>query len=172
MAKLDPMTDADFEHKGGQYFDSGVHEVIITKAETGQSKTGTPFIGFTVEGTEGQTTDVRLYLSEKAAPYTRSKLATIAVHNQTDEAGKEKARAAFKAITDTDQLIEPKFVQRFVDMQAWIDTYEDENAPNPNGGFYKRSDLFGYEPKHREPTGAVQQMLKESEPVDPNEIPF
>lgn len=174
MVKLNPMNDSDFETKGGQYFDAGVYEITITSAERGESKnTGTPYAGFDVVGPDGQETNVRLYLSEKAAERSRSILGAIAVHNKKTDAEKDAVRKAFKAITDTDQIDE-KFLQKFVDMKAWILVEEDTTgAQKPGGGYYLRSNLYSYEPTPRK-AAQVDAFLKndDNEPVDPSKIPF
>lgn len=169
MSKINPLTDADFERKGGEYFDVGVYEVTITSTERQDPAGKSPYAAFDVQGTGGQEANIRLYLSDKATPYTLQKLATIAVHNKTSEADKEKVRTAFKAIDDTDK-IDDKFLAKFDGMQAWISVEEDLSSPKPNGGYYKNFNIFGYEPKPR--VNPISADAKAGETLDLNEIPF
>lgn len=168
MVKMAQMEDKDFNNSA--YFDLGVHEVAITGAETGKNEKGTPYIDITVEGLGDEKDTVRMYTSENAAPYTRNNLAKIAVHNRDSEEEKQKVRDAFKKITDSDQM-DNKFLERFIDMQAWLLVEEDQTAPKPNGGFYKRSTLYAYKPTPKAAVAAVMGKSGDA-PVDLNEIPF
>lgn len=154
------------------YFEAGVHEVYITDLKAVKPESGAEYLEATVLGENDATDNIRLYISEKAAPYTLANLARIAVHNKEGETDKQAVREAFKKITDTDQLDE-KFLGRFKDMQAWILTEEDLNAPKPNGGYYLRSSLFSYPPKpSNNAAKATTEQIKNGEPIDLNEIPF
>lgn len=173
MVKVN-LDEKDFAERK-PYFDAGVHEVYITDAKKVEPENGAPYIEVTVVG-EGDATDsIRNYISEKAAPYTLSNLARIAVHNKQTEADKQAVRDAFKKITDTDQ-IDQKFLDKFKDMQAWILTAEDTNGnQKPGGGYYLRSNLYSYEPKPKAPTAdeLVSDFKKQgATPVDVNEVPF
>ena len=171
MVKMPEMTDKDFDARG-EYFDVGEYEAGILSAKRGKSEnTGSEFIEFEVQDANGDAkTSTRLYLTEKSAPYTRSTLAGIAVHNQQDDAGKDKVREFFKGITDTDKF-DDKFLARYEGDTAFIRVEEDKNAPKPNGGFYLRASLFHYMPKPKKPT--VEDIMGGGTPVnDPNDIPF
>lgn len=162
------LEDKDFAERK-PYFDEGSHEVYITGAKKVTPEQGAPYIEVSVLGEEDATEDIRVYISEAAAPYTMANLARIAVHNAKDEAAKEKVRAAFKAIDDTDQ-IDDKFLAKFKDMQCWILTEENTNAPKENGGYFLRSQLYSWEPKVKAKT--IQQDIANGKPVDTSEIPF
>lgn len=163
------LEDKDFAERK-PYFDVGVHEVYITGAHKVEPQTGSPYIEVTVLGDEDTTDDIRVYISEAAAPYTIANLARIAVHNAPTDEAKEKAKVAFKAITDTD-MIDDKFLTKFENMQAWIKTEENLNAPKENGGYFLRSSLYSWEPK--EPKMTPEQLMGVgTTQVDPKEVPF
>ena len=163
------LEDKDFAERK-PYFEEGDHEVYITEIKrgvvTGDQK---PYLEVSVLGESDQTDNIRLYISEAAAPYTLAHLGRIAVHNETTEKGKEAAREKFKKITDTDELTD-EFLKNFKDSQAWIRTEEDTNAPKPNGGFYLRSQLFSWKPQPK--TTTIKQDIEGGKPVDLSEIPF
>lgn len=175
MVKVTPITDEDINKQGGNYFDAGVHTVYLEKLKAVTPEKGSPYIEVGVLGEDDRRTDIRLYTSEAAAPYTIAKLAKIAVHNKEGEEAKQKARDAFKKIDDTDKLTD-KFLANLVNMQAWILTEEDKNAPKPNGGYYLRSELYSWEPTPKKQTAAdlVSELRNDpkTETVDADEIPF
>lgn len=166
------LDEKDFAERK-PYFGAGVHEVVITELKKVEPESGAPYVEATVIGENDEKDAIRLYISEKAAPYTLSNLARIAVHNKETDAEKQKVRDAFTKITDTDQLDE-KFLDKFKDMQAWILTEEDLNAPKPNGGYYLRSNLYSYVPKPRNASQMTAEQLvsDQNEKVDTDEIPF
>ena len=170
MAKLPAMNDKDFEARK-PYFGEGVHEVIIVGHETGKSpNTGSEFIEFSLIGANDEEGTARLYLTEKTVERTRSILATIAVHNKESETDKQKVRDAFKKITDSDQMLEKDFLDKFKDAQAWILVEEDQSAPKPNGGFYLRTNLYSYQPKPR--SAPITEANTGGKQIDLSEIPF
>lgn len=168
--KMNPMSDKDFEQKK-PYFGLGVHEVYITGHRTGKANSGSEFIEFEVLGSNDEVGKTTLWLTEKTIDRTRSILAAIAVHNKTTDAEKQKVRDAFKAITDSDQMLEDKFLDKFKDMQAWILTEEDKNAPMDKGGFFSRNNLYSYEPKPRKTT-ADDIMPANNATSSADEVPF
>lgn len=169
MAKLPPMEDKDFADRK-PYFEEGVHEVYITKAVRGTASTGSEFIELDLLGEDDRTGNARLYLTEKTQERSRQILATIAVHNKQTDAEKQAVRDAFKKITDTDQ-IDDDFLKKFVDLQAWILTEQDKNAPKPNGGYYLRNNLYSYAPTPRKTT-ADDLISEGGAPVDTDDVPF
>lgn len=170
MAKLQPLEDKDFAERQ-PYFGVGVHEVAIQAARRGQldNANKTEYIEFDLMGLNDEQGSVRLWISEKAAPYTLANLGRLAVHNKKTEAEKQKIRDAFKKIVDTDQ-IDQAFLDKFVDMQAWILVEEDVNAPKPNGGFYTRTNLYSYEPKPKKTT--VESIMPGATKADDDDVPF
>lgn len=174
MVKVNPMTDEDFDRTGGNYFEAGAHVVILEELKNVTPENGSPYVNVKVLGENDEQADIRVYTSEKAAPYTIALFGRIAVHNKATDAAKNKVRAAFKSINDTDQMTDT-FLKNLEKMQAWILTEEDKNAPKPNGGYYLRSTLYSWEPTPRAKTSEeqVQELTNTSTPVnDPDEIPF
>lgn len=167
------LDEKDFAERK-PYFDAGVHEVVISGIEKVEPKEGSPYINVTVTGLKDESTDIRCYISEKAAPYTLANFGRIAVHNQDSEPAKAKVRKAFQAVTDTDQL-DQEFLDKLKDMQAWILVEEDFNAPKPNGGYYLRSKLYSWEPKPKKVTAddlTTDQIRNGAAPVDDDDVPF
>lgn len=176
MVKVEPLTDEDLKPRGdGNWFDVGVHKVIIESAKRGKIDSGKEYVEFTVLGEEDQQGSARLWFTtDKAAKYALSILAGIAVHNKNSEAAKQTVRDAFKKITDTDS-VDDKFLTRYEKMDAWVSVYEDVNGKQkPGGGFYKRTDIYGYEPKPKKQTAEqlVADLKTNGEAVDVSEIPF
>lgn len=170
MVKMSEMTDKDFEERK-PYFGVGAHEVIMGAATTGKTpNTGSEYIDFAVAGSNDEEGSVRLYLTEKTVDRTRSILAALAVHNKEGDVEKQKVRDAFKKITDSDQMLDAKFLEKFDGAHAWILVEEDKSAPKPNGGFYLRSNLYSYPPKPR--VTDIQDDIKSGDNVDLSEIPF
>lgn len=167
--KMNQMEDKDFEQKK-PYFALGAHEVYITGHRTGKANSGSQFIEFEVLGANDEVGKTTLWLTEKTVDRTRSILAAIAVHNKDTEAEKQKVRDAFKAITDSDEMLDDKFLAKFKDMQAWILTEEDKNAPMEKGGYFSRNNLYSYEPKPRKTT--VDDIMPGATPVSADEVPF
>lgn len=159
------------------YFGVGVHEVYIEKIKSEKPEKGAPFFSVEVLGSVNDLEvrdDVRLYISEAAAPYTLANLARIAVHNKQTEKEKDAVREAFKAITDTDE-IDQKFLDKFKDMQAWILVEEDMGSPKPNGGYYTRASLYSYKPQastNASKMTAEDLVSDNNEKIDLEEIPF
>ena len=104
------MKDNILNDKGSvNYLGLGVHDVTVTSVELAQAKTGTLGIKFNVENADGRS-DVTMWLSEAALPYTIENVSRLMVHNAA-EAKKEEARIymanivsakdLFKTIQDT-----------------------------------------------------------------------
>lgn len=170
MVQMSEMQDKDFEARK-PFFGLGAHEVFIESVEAGEATTGSVYLQFELLGEDDATGNCRLYLTEKTADRTRSILGAIAVHNKEKEADKQKVRDEFKKITDSDQMTDAKFLAQFKDMQAWILTEEDKNAPKPNGGYYLRNNLYSYEPTPRKTI--AEDLMSGATPVaDDDDIPF
>lgn len=168
------LEDKDFESRKA-YFGLGAHEVYIEKIEKVTPDSGSPYLNVSVLGVQDEKEvrdDVRAYISDAAAPYTVSTLARIAVHNKKTDKEKQAVRDAFKEI-DTDE-IDQKFLDKFKDMQAWILTEENLNAPRDNGGYFWRSSLYSYEPKPKKITAEslVSEGGTEITKENLGEIPF
>lgn len=173
MTKMNPMDDKEFEDRK-PYFEAGVHQVFIKGVSTGKTpNTGSDYIEFKLLGAEDEEGTARAYVTDKSMDYTRSLLARIAVHNKSTEPEKQKVREAFKAINDSDQMLDPKFLEKFIDNEAWILVEEDKSSPKPNGGFYLRTSLYSYEPKARPQTNPnATGTITDNGKIDLTEIPF
>lgn len=177
MVKLEnPLTDEDLKPRGGgKWFNEGVYPVVIAEAKRGKTDSGKEYIQIDVLGEEDQEGNARLWFTtDKASKYALSILAGIAVHNKESEVEKEKVRTTFKKITDTDS-VDDKFLTRYKGMDAWVLVYEDTNGQQkPGGGYYKRTDIYGYEPKPKQQTAEqlVADFKTNGEAVDTDEIPF
>lgn len=170
------LTNENFDTPaGGKYFDVGVHIVEIISATRETNTNGNDFVSFKVRGVNDEEGEARRYLTEKSAKWTVSLISGIIVHNQDSDASKEKARETLRKITNTSQ-VDDKFLAKLVDKEAWIEVYEDTNAPKPNGGYYKRAKIFQYEPKPRQtqPAQQVQSVTGGTMLTDKelDEIPF
>lgn len=174
MVKVN-LTDEDMTtRKSNNYFEEGVHQVIITNAERGETTGGKEYVEFSLLGQEDQEGTARLWFTtEKSAKYALSVLAGIAVHNKETEEEKQKVREAFKKITDTDQ-VDNKFLDRFKNMDAWYSVYKSDRTYTAQDGSTKNSydkNIHSYQPKPK-----AQSILDEfkatGEVVSTDEIPF
>jgi len=169
------ITDEDMAPRNSNYFDEGVHEVMIVKAERGRTDSGKDYVEFTVEGQGGESGTARLWFTTEAASnYALSILAGIAVHNKKTEEDKNKVRTAFKDIKDTD-VIDDKFLKKFEQMDAWYTVQQSDRQYINNKGETKYSydkNIYGYEPKLKSRPVTADQLKSVSEPVDNDDIPF
>lgn len=175
MVKVNPLTDEDLKPRGGgKWFDEGVYPVVITEAKRGKTDSGKEYVQLDVLGEADQEGNARLWFTtDKAASYALSILAGIAVHNNEGEPAKQKVRDAFKKITDTDE-IDAKFLARYKGMDAWVLVYEDTNGQQkPGGGYYKRTDIYGYQVQPRSTQATIESLFPGGEGVDDKDsIPF
>lgn len=103
--KAAEMKENILNDKGGtNYLGLGVHDVVVTAVELVQAKTGTMGIKLFVENEEGKS-DVRMWLSSGALPYTIENISRLMVHN-ADEAKKEEARTAMSNIVSAKELFD------------------------------------------------------------------
>lgn len=171
MVKVNP-TEEDLKTTGNRsWFDVGEYEVGIESATFETDKNGKDYIQWNfadVNDTDIKG-DCRNYLTtEKAVLYAMRTMQGIAVHNAADDTEKERIRKTFLAVKDSDEL--KTMVGKYTNMTAFIQVYEDENSPNPNGGYYRRTNIFGYMPKPRKTT--VEQIMGNVESLSTDEIPF
>ncbi len=97
------MKENILNDKGGANFlGVGVHDVVVTSVELVQAKTGTMGIKFLVENAEGRS-DVSMWLSEGALPYTIENVSRLMVHN-ADEDKKDAARNFMSNIVSAKEL--------------------------------------------------------------------
>lgn len=164
------MTEDDFKEQT-RYFDVGEYKVGINSAMAGVTDGGKEYIAFKVSDlndpeTEGE---ARVWLNtEKSCKYATSIMQGIASHNAKTDEDKEKVKKAFLAVSDSDEL--KKMCSKFTNMEAFIQVYEDESSPKPNGGYYKRTNIYGYMPSPKKTT--VEQVMGGGDKVDLSEIPF
>lgn len=86
------------------YLGLGVHDVTVTGVELTKAKTGTLGIRFNVENSDGRS-DVTMWLSEAALPYTIENISRLLVHNATDN-NKEAARNHMSNVVSAKELYE------------------------------------------------------------------
>lgn len=99
------MKENILNDKGGaNYLGIGVHDVVVTGVELAKASTGTLGIKFLVENEDGRS-DVTMWLSEAALPYTIENVSRLLVHNAT-EANKEAARNHMSNVVSAKELYE------------------------------------------------------------------
>ncbi len=97
------MKENILNDKGGaNYLGIGIHDVTVTAVELVQAKTGTMGIKFLVENGDGKS-DVSMWLSEGALPYTIENVSRLMVHN-ADEDKKDAARNFMSNIVSAKEL--------------------------------------------------------------------
>lgn len=169
---------------GGNYLGVGVHDVVVTAVELVQAKTGTMGIKFLVENADGRS-DVSMWLSEAALPYTIENVSRLMVHNAAKDK-KDEARNFMSNIVSAKELYET-IVQTLearkktkAPFQCWLSIREDRN-----GATYKDKDgvekpslernLLSYRPKETPVQAAVQttggEVVTEDE-LNINNLPF
>lgn len=171
------LTDEDLKERNTNYFEEGVYEVLITKAERGTTDNGKDYVEFTVQGHDDQEGTARMWFTtDKACKYTLSVLAGLAVHNKHTDAEKDKVRTAFKAITDTDQL-DNKFLARFEEMDAFYRVQKSDRTYTNQAGETKHSydkDIAAYPLKMKQLTAdqLVADFKNGGTEVSTDSIPF
>lgn len=103
--KAAAMRENILNDKGSaNYLGIGVHDVEVTSVELTKASTGTLGIKFNVENADGRS-DVTMWLSEAALPYTIENVSRLLVHNAT-EANKEAARNHMSNVVSAKELYE------------------------------------------------------------------
>lgn len=104
--KAEAMKENILKDRGGaNYLGIGVHDVEVTSVELAKANTGTLGIRFNVENADGRS-DVTMWLSEAALPYTIENVSRLMVHNALTDEKKEKARVHMSNITSAKELFE------------------------------------------------------------------
>ena len=167
----------------GSYLGIGVHEVVVTAVELVQAKTGTMGIKFLVENADGKS-DVSMWLSEGALPYTIENVSRLMVHNAAEDK-KAEARTFMSNIVSAKTLFET--VQETLKVRgdkkpfvAFLSIREDRN-----GATYKDKDgnekpslernLLSYRPKEtvvQSTVKAVGGELVSNDDLNINNLPF
>lgn len=174
MVKVN-ITDEDMAPRNNNYFDEGVHEVVIAKAERGTTDNDKDYVELTVQGQNEEEGTARLWFTTEAAGnYALSILAGIAVHNKESETDKQKVRDAFKKIDDTD-LVDDAFLKKFVEMEAFYMVQMSDRTYVNNQGETKNSydrNIYGYSPTMKTRVVEPTKNAVNSDPVDLSDIPF
>lgn len=161
------MKENILNDKGGaNYLGIGVHEVVVTAVELAKASTGTLGIKFLVENEDGRS-DVTMWLSEAALPYTIENVSRLMVHNALTDEKKEKARVHMSNITSAKELFE--LVQQTMvvrqkenlPFQAFLSIREDQTGRTyiDKNGEEKPSlvrNLLSYKPKETPTQSAVK----------------
>lgn len=169
MVKVN-MTEDDFKAPS-KYFGLGEHAVGITSVKIVTDDKDRDYLQFEFAGQDDPDTtgDCRIYMhTEKSAKYAIRTLQAIASHNATTDTEKDRIKSKFVNIGDTDDL--KPLLKNYENNEAFIQVYEDTNAPKPNGGYYKRTNIFGYMPSPRKPS--VDELMAGSTQVSNDDVPF
>lgn len=124
MRKLsdDDKTVNEFKN---DYFDYGVHKVLLGEFENGGTGDGEKeYIEITVMDPEdGEITDTARvwFTTDKAANYSFNVLRQIYVHN-TPEAKKDQARDEFDKLLNTDEIV-ALMNEKLIGKEAWFSKY-------------------------------------------------
>jgi len=176
----DKMKDNILNDKApARYLGLGVHDVNVTSAELVEARTGTMGMKFNVENEEGKS-DVTMWLSEAALPYTIENVSRLVVHNASEKK-KDEARNFMSNILSAKDLF-GTVVKTLEDraknnksFQCWLSIREDKNGStyvNKDGETKPSLDrnLLPYEPKQT----ATQSVAKTTggEAVDASDVPF
>lgn len=176
------MKDNILNDKGGaNYLGIGIHDVTVTAVELVQAKTGTMGMKFLVENAEGKS-DVSMWLSEGALPYTIENVSRLVVHN-AEEAKKDAARTMMSNIVSAKELynvvqeILATLEKKKTPFVAYLSIREDKN-----GATYKDKDgndkpsldrnLLSYRPKETPVQSAVAATGGTLLADDGTELPF
>ncbi len=182
------MKENILNDKGGaNYLGIGIHEVVLTAVELVEAKTGTMGIKFLVENTDGRS-DVTMWLSEGALPYTIENVSRLMVHNAAKDKKDEarnymsniiSAKDLFNTVVETLKARE-KTKSPF---QCFLSIREDQNGAtyvNKDGETKPSLDrnLLSYRPKATptqavvEATGGEVVTQGDSSGIDINNLPF
>ena len=165
------MTDNDYTEQS-KYFDEGVHKVKIAGAIMDKMDDGREYVEIGVEGSEGETAEVRMWLhSEKAFKFTMRTLQGIAVNNAKDDAQKDKIRQFFVGDFNDEKV--QKVLDKLTGYEAWLTVYQSDrtytNAQGETRHSYDRN-IYSYEPKPKKTT--IEDIMGPVTAVDTDDIPF
>lgn len=164
------------------YLGLGVHDVVVTAVELVQAKTGTMGMKFLVENSDGHS-DVSMWLSEGALPYTIENVSRLMVHNAAEDK-KDEARIYMSNIVSAKSLFETvqaTLVERAKNKKpfvAYLSIREDRNGATytDKNGETKPSlerNLLSYKPKETQAQATVAATGGELLPKDALEgLPF
>lgn len=167
------------EHKKemamGEYFELGVHRVLIMLVEFGKTDNDKEYVEFTVTDGDTETKEgkARLWFTtDKAGQYAFNTIRGIFVHNAGDEAKKEAVRKKIDAVKDTAEL--EKVCQLLIGKEAWYEVAEDPKRTYQNdAGETKPSlnkNITGYEPTVKKTESAPQTVSAPAKGDDSEEL--
>ena len=163
----------------GNWLGLGVHEVSVDKIELTRANSGTLGMTFTVSNADGKT-EVTMWLSQAALPYTIENCSRLVVHN-AEQSKKDEARNFMSNILSAKDLFDT-MVQMLEqrkkakkEFTCWVSIKESKTQTYTNKDgeevpSIERS-LLSYKPKEEAKT-VVTNMVNSSEGVDLSEIPF
>lgn len=162
---------------GGNYLGIGVHDVIVTGVELVEASTGTMGMKFLVENANGKS-DVSMWLSEGALPYTIENVSRLMVHNaeadKKDDARNMMASiVSAKELFTTVQAVLAELEKKKASFQCWLSireladgsTYKDKNGETKPSLERK---LLSYKPKETATQSVVRATGGEVIPKDSN----
>lgn len=176
------MKENILNDKGGaNYLGIGVHEVVVTSVELTKASTGTLGMRFNVENEDGRS-DVTMWLSEGALPYTIENVSRLMVHNAAEDK-KDAARTHMSNIVSAKELYETvaetlKVRGEKLPFKAFLSIREDQNGRTYTNkdGEEKPSlvrNLLSYRPKETPTQSAVKVTGGEVLPNDSlGNLPF
>lgn len=160
---------------GGAWLGLGVHEVFIQSVELTEAKTGTIGMKFIVESPDGKS-EVTMWLSEAALPYTIENVSRLVVHN-TGEDKKDAARIYMSNVVSAKELVDIA-KEKLTDGVAFLSiresktqTYTDKNGEEKPS---LERNLLSYKPKET-PAQAVAKVIPGGSEADKsilNDLPF
>lgn len=161
---------------GEAWLGLGVHDVFIQSVELAQAKTGTLGIKFNVHNAEGKS-EVTMWLSEKALPYTIEGVSRLVVHNTAEEK-KTEARNFMANVVSAKEVFEiakAKLVEGVAVLQ--VREARDGSTYTDKDGVERPSlerNLLSYKPKETKEQQVANLISnsKEATPADKLNIPF
>lgn len=142
------FNDSHKEEQGGEYFELGVHEVVILEVNFDKTQDDKEYVDFTVtDETQTKQGTARLWFTtDGAIKYTFNIIRGIFVHNAPDDT-KDAIRKKVDGVKDTDELA--KLCQLLVGKTAWYEVSEDATRTYMKDGVTKPSlnkNITGYKP--------------------------
>lgn len=163
------------------YLGIGIHDVTVTSVELTQAKTGTLGMKFLVENADGKS-DVTMWLSENALPYTIENVSRLLVHNAAEDKKDEarnfmsnivSAKDLFNAVSETLKT-RAQNKKPFVAVLSIREDQSGRTYTNANGETKPSltRNLLSYRPKETTVQSAVQATGGELLAEDGTSLPF
>ena len=165
---------------GGAWLGLGIHEVVVAAVELVQAKTGTMGLKFIVENEDGKS-EVSMWLSEAALPYTIENVSRLMVHNAPEDK-KDAARNHMSNIVSAKELFDTltealqareKAKKPFVCYLSVREAKDGSTYKNKDGEtkVSLERNLLSYKPKETPTQSVVQETGGEVLPKE-LDIPF